>query len=311
MCKKFRVYLSWQQYDHHIMKEKDKYLRYFVIISVVIVIVSIGFPLLVNHYFKDWGKSGTFGDTFGALNAIFSGIAIAGLIITILIQRKELENQRIELALQRTEMQETRNEFLINRISNIIYSQLERYEKALEQFKIENDNKVYNGYEAIFYLDSSKQTVYYPVSDKRTAAEILKEKKTKNCLAMKIYSANDKSIAQFALSAYNSVEVVKETLLKSDLTAREINDLKNIFFRNLGFIQLGVLEDISIKFKEYLELSTVDDDNYIEECDIEYGKLSKAQIFLKSLLKFRATIITDEVIKETKEKLTEEFGAYA
>ncbi|HWY09838.1 MAG TPA: hypothetical protein VN026_00865, partial [Bacteroidia bacterium] len=37
---------------------------------------------------------GVFGDKFGAVNALFSGLAFAGIIFTILLQRKELELQR-------------------------------------------------------------------------------------------------------------------------------------------------------------------------------------------------------------------------
>ena len=293
------------------MTEKDKHFRLFIVITVSILIISISFPFIVKYFLGNWDKSGTFGDTFGALNAIFSGVAIAGLIVTILLQRKELENQRNELALQRTEMLETRKEFSINRITNIVYKQLERYEKALEQFTIRHENKFHNGYEAIFLLDSLKQTVYYPVIDDRTEAEILKERKQKNCFAMKLYSKNDKSIAQFALSAYNSVKVVKESLLKSDLTVDEINDLKNIYFRNVGFIQLDVLEDIVSKFKEYLDLSTKEGYDYIIECDVEYGKLSKANIFLNSIVEFRKTVITPESLKEIRKNWKSEFGSYA
>jgi len=279
------------------MTEKDKYFKYFIIIAIVIVIVSIAFPFVVNHFFCNWTTSGAFGNTFGTLNAIFSGITIAGLIVTLLMQRKELQNQR--------------KEFSIDRTTDIIYKQLERYENAVEQFKIDYDNKNYNGYAAIFFLDTSKQTVYNQVDDKRTEAEILKERKEKNCAAMKIYVSNDKSIAQFALSAYNSAMVVKEILMRSDLSITEINEMKNLFFRNIGFIQLGVLEDISVKYKEYLELSTNDKDNYIEECDIDIGKLPKANIFLKSILKFRQTIITAENLKEIKENWTQEIGTHA
>lgn len=49
-------------------------------------------------------KGGLFGDMFGALNALFSGLAFAGVIITILLQSKELGLQREELKAQREEM---------------------------------------------------------------------------------------------------------------------------------------------------------------------------------------------------------------
>ncbi|MEJ6023939.1 putative phage abortive infection protein [Ramlibacter sp. PS4R-6] len=40
---------------------------------------------------------GTFGDKFGAINALFSGLALAGVIFTILLQRRELRLQREDI----------------------------------------------------------------------------------------------------------------------------------------------------------------------------------------------------------------------
>lgn len=50
------------------------------------------------------GKPGEFGDRFGAVNALFSGLAFAGLLVAILLQRRDLQ-------LQREELRETRAEF--------------------------------------------------------------------------------------------------------------------------------------------------------------------------------------------------------
>ena len=47
---------------------------------------------------------GAFGDLFGSLNALFSGLAFAGLIYTIYLQRQELELQRTELRENREEL---------------------------------------------------------------------------------------------------------------------------------------------------------------------------------------------------------------
>ena len=49
-------------------------------------------------------KPGVFGDMFGAVNALFSGLAFAGIIVAILMQRRDLEIQREELRLQREEL---------------------------------------------------------------------------------------------------------------------------------------------------------------------------------------------------------------
>ena len=53
---------------------------------------------------------GTFGDTFGAINSLFSGFAFVGLIYAIILQQQELGLQREELRLQRAEAEATRLE---------------------------------------------------------------------------------------------------------------------------------------------------------------------------------------------------------
>ncbi len=47
---------------------------------------------------------GVFGDSFGIFAALFSGLAFAGLIVTILLQREDLNVQREELELTREEI---------------------------------------------------------------------------------------------------------------------------------------------------------------------------------------------------------------
>ncbi len=47
---------------------------------------------------------------FGAVNALFSGLAFLGVIVAILMQREELRLQRTDLELQRTELALTREE---------------------------------------------------------------------------------------------------------------------------------------------------------------------------------------------------------
>ncbi|MCD2260206.1 putative phage abortive infection protein [Psychroserpens luteolus] len=47
---------------------------------------------------------GAFGDKFGFINSLFSGLALAGIIYSIFLQQKEL-------SLQRTELKETKEEF--------------------------------------------------------------------------------------------------------------------------------------------------------------------------------------------------------
>jgi len=57
-------------------------------------------------------KAGTFGDSFGAINALFSGMAFAGVIVAILMQREELRLQRQELT-RSTKAQEAQERALV------------------------------------------------------------------------------------------------------------------------------------------------------------------------------------------------------
>ena len=59
----------------------------------VILIMVFSFYIIYNNI-GCWEKRGQFGDLFGAVNALFSGLAFAGLIITIRQQNKNLEYQQ-------------------------------------------------------------------------------------------------------------------------------------------------------------------------------------------------------------------------
>lgn len=73
------------------------------LLGVVAVQAIYGFVILtwVGPDMATWGQ---FGDIFGGINALFTGLAFAGVIYTILLQRRELGLQRDELRLTRDEL---------------------------------------------------------------------------------------------------------------------------------------------------------------------------------------------------------------
>lgn len=85
----------------------------FYRLAIIVIACVFLFP-----YLFDWilGNSviieqkGQIGDQYGALNALFTGVAFAGLITTIILQRKDLQLQRTDLQLQREELQLQREE---------------------------------------------------------------------------------------------------------------------------------------------------------------------------------------------------------
>lgn len=73
--------------------------------GAAIILIQVVIALGVYWLLPDWQTRGQFGDVFGAANAVFSGLAFAGLIYAILLQREDLSLQRKELELTRQELQ--------------------------------------------------------------------------------------------------------------------------------------------------------------------------------------------------------------
>ena len=84
--------------------DKDHILKYFGYAAMVVIIVWLLSWGIIVLCIAGPTERGQFGDQFGAVNALFSGLAFAGLIITILQQRKDLYYQRKELELTNQEM---------------------------------------------------------------------------------------------------------------------------------------------------------------------------------------------------------------
>lgn len=100
-------------------KKKKSSLTTGQVIAIIITFLCVVGLWYWNYdYLHGKPDAGTTGDMFGAVNALFSGLAFAGIIFTILLQRNELQ-------LQREEIEETREEFI-------------KQNKTLKQQRFEN-----------------------------------------------------------------------------------------------------------------------------------------------------------------------------
>lgn len=82
--------------------KQDKLSGLYILLIIVFIIWILSLFILPLFY-PELSNRGLFGDSFGAINSLFSGLAFAGIIFTILLQKKEL-------ALQRQELKDTRKE---------------------------------------------------------------------------------------------------------------------------------------------------------------------------------------------------------
>lgn len=93
-------------------------------LTLLVMAMWAGSLLLVAYAIPEWSDRGSFGDMFGAVGALFSGLAFVGLIVTIYVQleqldlhsdqlreaREELKRQKEELAAQHETLRKQRFE---------------------------------------------------------------------------------------------------------------------------------------------------------------------------------------------------------
>ena len=114
--------------DINVSVPRKNYIKITIIAFIIIIILwALSFFLL----FLDSESRGTFGDMFGTVNALFSGLAFAGLIVTLIMQFEELGLQRKELAQTNAELAAQREEFaaqtktmMIQRFENTFFNML-------------------------------------------------------------------------------------------------------------------------------------------------------------------------------------------
>jgi hypothetical protein len=80
-----------------------------VVCGIVFLVWAIS-AVLIHEWIPSPANRGIFGDSFGAVNALFAGLAFAGILFALHLQRNELITQREELVAQREELQLTRSE---------------------------------------------------------------------------------------------------------------------------------------------------------------------------------------------------------
>lgn len=139
-------------------KEETKFpLWIWIAVAIVGVILLwvVSWRLIDN--FVPIDERGVFGDKFGAINSLFSGLAFAGLIVTLLfqkqelqLQRKELEHTRNELNAQKLEFQEQNKTMKRQRFENTFFNMLSLQQEIVANFSCVNNK--YNGREVFKHI---------------------------------------------------------------------------------------------------------------------------------------------------------------
>lgn len=82
-----------------------------------------------------------FGDSFGAVNALISALAFAGVFVTFWLQRKELDLQRQELKAQREEFAQQNKTLKLQRFENTFFHMMELQQQIVNDLFIKVSDK--------------------------------------------------------------------------------------------------------------------------------------------------------------------------
>lgn len=83
----------------------DFNMKKIIIISLIVLLsLLVIYFFCVSSFYPELQQRGLFGDMFGGINAVFSGLAFLGVIYAVVLQREELQLQRNELELTREEL---------------------------------------------------------------------------------------------------------------------------------------------------------------------------------------------------------------
>lgn len=203
-----------------------------VLISVVVALVVL-YSFVVFCKLIPIDNFGVFGDSFGILTALFSGLAFVGLIVTIIMQGDELKLQRKELSLtrktldaQRGEMQKQNETLAKQQFENTFFKMLEFLEVCVKDVYYFTEDagqgylgegKMTKGKDAIVLLYNKffKACGYLKRKDVAFAVAVFKEacRQKEGILKeyQKFYEENEGNLGQYYRVLYNIFELVNRT----------------------------------------------------------------------------------------------------
>jgi len=145
--------------------KKETTYKPFIWLAVIVVCLWGLSWLLIHLYYgpENFDGRGTFGDMFGAINSLFSGLAFAGIIYTIIMQRKELSLQiqaismqteelgllKDETAKMASELERQRKTSDLQRLESLVFRLIETIQTNLNSVEFRTSSKTYIGLVAV------------------------------------------------------------------------------------------------------------------------------------------------------------------
>jgi len=249
--------------------------RYWWVFAIVVLLWGGYFTFIIINPVK-LDSDGQFGDAFGALNTLFSGLAFVGLIIAIFLQREDLKIQS-EAFKKQTEEVKLQNDVLDLQRQELADTR-GVLEQQREQFQAQSDIMSRQAFENTFFQllnlhheivnamsssgihDKGRAYFYYLYNNELRSTFSRANTKLNNHSVLAIieqgydwfYSSHQTRVGHYFRNLYNIVKFVKN----SDVSNKRL--YTNIIRAQLSSSELGLLfynclYKENIKFKVLIE----------------------------------------------------------
>jgi len=222
----------------------------------LLVLSVIGVWALSGFILYDSPDRGTYGDMFGAVNSLFSGLAFAGLIFTIYLQknelglqRKELELTRLELQGQRETMQAHNNQISLQNFEGTFFQMLRLHNELLNSIDTtvgggDSAVKIFSGSDCFMRAWRRYKDSFFKDANQEDENERLEQI---NNVFSDLWKNYESEFGHYFRSLYNVVKFVHESdienkkqytnIVRAQLSGQELLLLMYncIYFRELKF----------------------------------------------------------------------------
>lgn len=261
----------------------------FSLLGVVLVLWILSL-ILIPSYLDGWNNRGTFGDMFGAVNALFSGLAFGGLIYTIYLQSKELSLQREELEQTREELKgqkiqlEKQNENLTKQNFEItFFNMLKNLQSIVNNMvhpQIKQTGRIYlHHLFEVYEVNATANESFKSLT--HTSNENKKERIREVVLKIydSIFSEHSYNLGHYYRTIHNLLKLIEKEFESKEIRLKYASILQaQLSNDELGFILYNSLSDYSLNKQGKPEFRRmIDELNILENID-------EKCVFDKSLL---------------------------
>ncbi|MCS7005891.1 MAG: putative phage abortive infection protein [Cytophagales bacterium] len=155
---------------------QDKPYLLFWFLLVVIGMWLLSWAFLMTYYNLP-DNAGEFGDMFGTVNSLFSGLTFAGIGYSIVLQRREIRMQRDQIALNHKEFKKQNKNLKRQRFENTFFQLVSLHHQIVNNLKYEeeltnNPKIIHEGRDVFFKFKQDCKQFYLQLKDEVNANSI-------------------------------------------------------------------------------------------------------------------------------------------